>query len=144
MSVKSRAVAARGVLEYRLRHCRGLPLRATLVCADNSGARVLSLIQVLRFGGRLRRVPSANVGDLVTVSIKMGVPELRKQVMQAIIIRQRFPIRRPDGSRIAFEDNAAVLMTPEGELKGTEIRGPVARESADRWPKLAALASIIV
>jgi large subunit ribosomal protein L14 len=144
MSVKSRAVSAHGVLEYRLRHCRGLPLRARLVCADNSGARRLLLIQVLRYGGRLRRVPSANVGDLVTVSVKTGTPELRKQVMRAIVIRQRFPIRRPDGTRIAFEDNAAVLVTPEGELRGTEVRGPVARESADRWPKLAALASTII
>jgi large subunit ribosomal protein L14 len=144
VSVKSRAVAAKGVLEYRLRHCRGLPLRASLVCADNSGARSLSLIQVLRYGGRLRRVPAANVGDLVTVSVKSGVPDLRKQIMRAIVIRQRFPIRRPDGTRVSFEDNAAVLVTPEGELKGTEIRGPVARESADRWPKLAALASTIV
>ncbi len=144
MSTKSRAVSAKGVLEYRLRHCRGIPIRAKLVCADNSGAKTLLLIQVSRFGGRLRRIPAANVGDLVTVSVKSGTPELRKQMMRAIVIRQRFPIRRPDGTRVSFEDNAAVLVTPEGELKGTEIRGPVARESADRWPKLAALASLII
>lgn len=141
---RSRAVSAKGIIEYRLSGARGLPHGANLICADNSGARVLEIVQVHKYGGRLRRVPSANVGDLVTVSVKRGTPTLRKQMFLAIVIRQRFPFRRPDGTRIAFEDNAAVLITPEGELKGSEIRGPVAREAADRWPKLAALATMIV
>ena len=69
---------------------------------------------------------------------------MKGQMFPAIVIRQRFPFRRPEGIRIAFEDNAAVLTTKEGDLKGTEIRGPVAREAADMWPKLAGMASIIV
>jgi len=144
VSTKTRAVSAKGVLEYRLRHCRGLPVGSALLCADNSGAKEVLLIQVRRYGGRLRRRPAANVGDLVTVSVKRGTPDLRKQMMQAIVVRQRFPTRRPDGTRVLFEDNACVLVTPEGDLKGTEVRGPVAREAADRWPKLSALASTIV
>jgi len=141
---KSRAVSAKGIIEYRLRGARGLPHGASLICADNSGAKMLEIVQVHKYGGRLRRVPSANVGDLVTVSVKKGTPALRKQMFLAIIVRQRFPYRRPEGMHIRFEDNAAVLMTPEGEMKGSEIRGPIAREAADRWPKLSALASMIV
>jgi large subunit ribosomal protein L14 len=62
----------------------------------------------------------------------------------AVVIRQRRSFKRPDGTTIQFEDNAAVIMTPEGELKGTEIRGPVAREAAERWPRVANLASIVL
>jgi large subunit ribosomal protein L14 len=141
---KSRAVSVKGILEYRLRGARGLPLGSSLVCADNSGAKKLSVIQVVRYGGRLRRIPSANVGSLVSVSVKEGPPDLKGQIFFAIVIRQKFPFRRREGIRISFEDNAAVLVTREGDLKGTEIRGPVAREAADMWPKLAAMASIIV
>lgn len=145
MSVrKSRAVSAKGILEYKISGARGLPHGARLHCADNSGAKVLLLIQVHRYGGRLRRVPSANVGSIVTVSVVKGPPDMKGQMFPAIVIRQRFPFRRPEGTRIAFEDNAAVLTTKEGDLKGTEIRGPVAREAADMWPKLAGMASIIV
>jgi len=62
----------------------------------------------------------------------------------AVVIRQRRLFKRPDGMRLQFEDNAAVIMTPEGELKGTEIRGPVAKEAAERWPRVANLASIVL
>ncbi|MGQ9478585.1 MAG: 50S ribosomal protein L14 [Thermoproteota archaeon] len=141
---KSRAVSAKGVLEYRLRGARGLPVGASLVCADNSGAKVLRIVQVFKTGSRLRRLPSAKVGDVVTVSVKKGTPDLRNKLMKAIIVRQRYPVRRRDGLRVVFEDNAAVLMTPEGDLKGTEVKGPVAKEAVDLWPKLSALASSVV
>jgi large subunit ribosomal protein L14 len=69
---------------------------------------------------------------------------MRKKIFKAIIVRQRRPYRRPDGSWVSFEDNAVVILTPEGTPKGTEIRGPIAREAAERWPQIANLASIIV
>jgi large subunit ribosomal protein L14 len=78
------------------------------------------------------------------VSIKRGKPELLGQVTPAIVIRQKKPYRRPDGTRVAFEDNAVVIITPEGLPKGTEIRGPVAREAAERWTPIANLATLIV
>ena len=78
------------------------------------------------------------------VSVTKGSPDLRRQMFPAVVVRQRRPFKRPEGIRIQFEDNAAVIMTPEGELKGTEIRGPVAREAAERWPRVANVASIIV
>lgn len=113
-------------------------------CADNTGAKQLRIVQVHGYKGRLRRVPSAKIGDMLTVSVRKGSPDLRRQLLPAVLIRQRMPFRRVDGSVLQFEDNAAVIMTPEGELKGTEIRGPVAREAAERWPRIASLSSIIV
>jgi large subunit ribosomal protein L14 len=141
---KSRAVSSQGILEYRLSGARGLPVGSRVVCADNSGAKQLLIIQVHRFGGHLRRRPTANVGSVVTVAVTKGPPDLKGQMFPAIVIRQRFPFRRPEGHRVAFEDNAAVLISKEGDLKGTETRGPVAREAADMWPKLAGMASVIV
>jgi len=141
---KTRAVSAKGMVEYRPKISRGLVPGTILVCADNSGAKELKLINVIGYRGRHRRYPRGAVGDMVVVSVKKGTPELRKQVFHAVVIRQRMPYRRPDGIRVQFEDNAAVLVTPEGELKGTEIRGPVAKEAAERWPRVANLASMIL
>ncbi|RLI24112.1 MAG: 50S ribosomal protein L14 [Candidatus Hecatellales archaeon] len=141
---KSRAVSARGIVEYRPKIARGLPTGAMVRCADNTGAKELKIIQVVGYKGRLRRLPTAKVGDLVMVSVKKGTPDMRKQIFPAVIIRQRMPYRRADGTVIQFEDNAAVVMTAEGELKGSEIRGPVAKEAAERWPRIASMASMIV
>lgn len=141
---KSRAVSARGMIEYRPHIARGLQAGSRLFCADNTGAKELKLINVRGYGGRLRRLPKACVGDMVMVSVSKGSPEMRTQMFPAVVVRQRRPFSRPEGIRVQFEDNAAVIMTPEGELKGTEIRGPVAREAAERWPRVANVASIIV
>jgi large subunit ribosomal protein L14 len=84
------------------------------------------------------------VGDFVNVTVKKGKPELRKQMFGAVIIRQKYAIRRLNGVRLSFEDNAAVLVTPEGEIKGTDIKGPVAAEAAEKWPRIANLASLII
>jgi large subunit ribosomal protein L14 len=65
-------------------------------------------------------------------------------VLDAVLVRQRAPIRRPSGVVISFEDNAAVLISPDGQPKGTEIKGPIAKEAAEMWPRVAAMASIIV
>ena len=96
------------------------------------------------YKGRLRRYPSAAVGDRITVSVRRGTPEMRKKIFQAVVIRQRKPYRRSDGTWVQFEDNAAVIITPEGEMKGSEIRGPVAKEAAERWPRIASAANIII
>jgi large subunit ribosomal protein L14 len=96
------------------------------------------------YKGRLRRVPKAAVGDMVVVSVRRGTPDMRKKIFQAVLVRQKRPFRRADGVWVQFEDNAAVMMTPEGEMRGSEIKGPVAREAAERWPRIASAASIIV
>lgn len=141
---KTRAVSARGMIEYRPRISRGLTTRTRLICADNTGAKELRLINVVGYHGRLRRLPAACVGDMIVTSVVKGTPDLRRQVFSAVVVRQRMPFRRADGSRIEFEDNAAVILTPEGELKGTEIRGPVAKEAAERWPRVANLAGMVL
>ncbi|MEN2975049.1 MAG: 50S ribosomal protein L14 [Candidatus Caldarchaeales archaeon] len=144
MSKKSRAVAAVGILERRPNISRTINVGSEVVCADNSGAQILKIVQVHGVKTRLRQHPSAGVGDLVSVTVKKGPIDLKKKVTHAVIIRQRMPYRRPDGTWISFEDTAAVLVTPEGDVKATEIKGPVAREAAERWPRVANLASMII
>ncbi len=123
---------------------RCLPTGARLVCADNTGAREVEIIAVKGYKGVRRRYPAAGVGDIVVVTVKKGTPDIRKQVHYAVIIRQRKEYRRPDGTRVKFEDNAAVITDDKGNPKGSEIRGPVAREAAERFPKIGSIASIIV
>ena len=144
MSTKSRAVSAKGVEAFKLYTTRAIPLNAVIACADNTGAHTLRVIQVMGYKGRLARLPAASVGDLVKVVVKKGSPDLRKQSFGAVIVRQKYPVRRANGVRICFEDNAAVIITPEGDMKGTDIKGPVATEAAERWPRIANLASTIV
>ena len=143
-SKKSRAVSAKGVEEFKLYITKAIPFYAVITCADNTGAKTLRVVQVTRFKGRLGRMPAASVGDHITVVVKKGAPDLRKQTFGAVVIRQKYPVRRASGARIIFEDNAAVIITPEGDMKGTDIKGPVAAEAAEKWPRLANLASMIV
>jgi large subunit ribosomal protein L14 len=144
MSRRSRAVSAKGIEEHKLYTTKAIPVNSVVNCADNTGAKTLKIIQVSRYKGRLRRIPAATIGDYVIVVVKKGPRELRKQTFGAVIVRQKYPIRRPNGVRIMFEDNAAVIVTPEGDLKGTDIKGPVASEAAERWPRIANMASMIV
>ena len=144
MSRRSRAVAAVGILERRPNIRRTINVGSEILCTDNSGAQILKIVQVHGIKTRLRQHPCACVGDLVSVTVKKGPIDLRKKVLHAVIVRQKKPYRRPDGTWIMFEDTAAVLVTPEGDIKATEIRGPVAKEAAERWPRIANAASIIV
>jgi large subunit ribosomal protein L14 len=123
---------------------RGLPVGARLTCADNTGAKIVQIVTIPKYHGKHRRYPSAGIGDLLVVTVKKGTPEMRRQVLYAVVIRQKRPFRRSDGTMVAFEDNAAVITTPTGETKGSDIKGPVAREAAERWSRVAALASTIV
>jgi large subunit ribosomal protein L14 len=123
---------------------RGLPRGARMECIDNTGAKIVEIIMVPKIGGTHRRYPAAGVGDLITISVKKGSPEMRRQILQAVVVRQKRPFRRPDGTIVQFEDNACVIITPEGDVKGSQIKGPVAREAAQRWPRISATASTIV
>lgn len=123
---------------------KGVSVGTRLTCADNTGAKIIQIIAVKGFKGRLNRYPTASVGDMVIVSVKKGTPQMRRQVLPAIVIRQRKMYRRPNGLWVQFEDNAAVIASPEGSPRGSEIRGPVAKEAAERWPRVAHAASTIV
>ncbi len=98
-----------------------------LAIADNSGARRVQCIKVL--GGSHRRY--AGVGDIIKVAVKEAIPRgrVRKgQVMNAVVVRTRKGVRRPDGSLIRFDDNAAVLLNQQNQPVGTRVFGPVTRE----------------
>ena len=107
--------------------------------ADNSGAREVLCIRVL--GGTRKRY--ASLGDTIVVSVKSATPgaEVKKgSVSRAIVVRTKKEVRRNDGSYIRFDDNAVVLLTSVGEMRGTRIFGPVARELRDKNMKIISLA----
>merc|ERR1719187_261064 len=139
MSKRGRGGASGGKFRISL----GLPVGAVVNCADNTGAKNLYVIAVSGIKGRLNRLPAAGAGDMVVATVKKGKPELRKKVMPAVIVRQRKSIRRKDGVFVFFEDNAGVIVNNKGEMKGSAILGPVARECADLWPRIASNAGSI-
>lgn len=126
------------------RTMRGLLVGSRLECVDNTGAKVVQIVMTPKVKGTHRRYPKAGVGDMIIISVKKGTADMKRQLMKAVIVRQRRPFRRSDGTMVQFEDNAAVIVTDTGETKGSMIKGPVAIEAAERWPKIAATASIIV
>ena len=124
---------------------RALPVGALVDTCDNSGAKLLKITGVKRHKTVKGRNPAAGIGDLVMASVKKGKPEMRKQVVFAVIVRQKKEFRRPDGVRVSFEDNAAVVLKDDkGNPKGTILKGPIAKEACSRWPAIAKIASIIV
>ncbi|MEF8807474.1 50S ribosomal protein L14 [Natronomonas sp.] len=123
---------------------QGLEKGSLITCADNTGARELKVISISGYSGTKNRHPKAGLGDKITVSVTKGTPEMRRQVLEAVIIRQRKPIRRPDGTRLKFEDNAAVIIDENEEPRGTELKGPIAREVAERFGSIASTATMIV
>ncbi len=133
---------AAGVAKIRTSY--GLQVGSKVVASDNSGAKIVQVISVKGYRGRLNRYPRATVGDMVIVTVKKGTPQMRRQVFPAIVIRQRKPYRRKNGEWIRFEDNAVVIVSPQGDPKGSEIRGAVAKEASERWPRVGHVASIIV
>jgi len=115
-----------------------------LKVADNSGARELMAFKVL--GGTRRRY--ASVGDLVVASVKAAAPNgqvKKKDVVRAVIVRTKKEIRRPDGSWIRFDENAAVIVDKQGNPRGTRVFGPVARElRAKNYMKIVSLAPEVI
>ena len=140
----ARSKASKGVVDFRPYVTRSIPVGAQIVCADNTGAKIIEIVNVHKYKTRVSRLPAAAVWDFCNVVVKKGPAELRKQVFGAVIIRQKYAINRLNGVRVQFEDNAGVLITPEGEVKGTDIKGPVAAEATDKWPRVANLASMVV
>merc|ERR1711879_1127005 len=115
----------------------GIPVGASLSCADNTGAKTLTVISIVGRSARLNRLPSGAPGDKVMSTVKKGKTEKLKtenpKVTPAVIIRQRKPYRRLDGSYIYFEDNAGVIINQKDEMEGSApaVKGPVAKECAE-------------
>ena len=123
---------------------QGLEKGSLVACADNTGARELKVVSISGYSGAKNRHPKAGLGDKVTVSVTKGTPEMRRQVLEAVVVRQRKSIRRPDGTRLKFEDNAAVIVDENEDPRGTELKGPIAREVAERFGTIASAATMIV
>ena len=107
--------------------------------ADNTGAKEILCIRVL--GGSNRKY--ASVGDEIIAAVKQAVPDgtvKKSEVVRAVVVRTSRGVKRPDGSSIRFDENAAVIITPQGNPRGTRIFGPVARELRDRFMKIVSLA----
>ena len=122
-----------------------LNVGTVVTVADNSGAKMARITGVKRGKGTKGRQMAAGIADHVKISIKKGLPEMKGQVLDAVVIRQKKEWRRLTGERISFEDNAVVILKDEkGDPKGTQIKGPMAREVSERWPGVAKIAGIVV
>jgi len=113
-----------------------------LKVADNSGAKIIECFKVL--GGSKRRY--ARIGDIIVASVKTADPRgavKKKEVVKAVIVRQKFPYRRKDGSYIRFSDNAAVILDGANP-KGSRIFGPIPRELRDKYQKIISLAQEVL
>jgi len=118
--------------------------RSLLQVADNTGAKVIRVFKVL--GGSKRRY--ARIGDIVVASVQSAEPRKllkKKDVVRAVIVRQRSPFRRKDGSYIRFDDNAAVVIDAKKEPRGGRMFGPIARELRDKgYMKIISLAEEVL
>lgn len=124
---------------------RGLNLGSLVIASDNSGARIVRITGVKHGKSRKGRQQFVKVADWVKVSVRAGNPEMKGKVFDAVVVRQRKPYRRLTGERIAFTDNAVVLLKDEkGNPKGTQIKGAVPREVQERWKEVAKIAQFVV
>lgn len=127
------------------RPTRALNIGSNVLASDNSGARIVRITGVVGGKSTKKRQQYAKLGDWVKVSVRAGKPDMRGQVFDAVVIRQKKPYRRVTGERVCFEDNAVALLKDEkGNPKGTQIKGPVAREIHERWKEVAKIAQYVL
>jgi len=132
-----KAIMARGT--------RGLQIGSNVVASDNSGARIVRITGVVHGKTSRGRHQYAKIADWVKVSCRVGKPEMKGEVFDAVIIRQKKPYLRKTGERVCFEDNAvALLKDDKGNPKGTQVKGPVAREVQERWGQVAKIAQYVL
>lgn len=123
---------------------RSLTLNSNMECADNTGAKTVYMITAFGQKTRLRQQPSAGIGDLIKVVVSKGKPEMKKKLFKAVIIRTVKGMRRANGIRVKFDDNACVLVDDDGIPKATEIKGVVPKEVGERWPKIIGRAAFVI
>ena len=129
----------------KARITKGLNHGSVVETCDNSGAKIVRVVSIKGSKTVRRRKPSCGISDLILVSVLKGQTEMRKQVVPAIVVRQKKEYRRKDGTRIKFADNAVIILKDEkGNPKGTMFKGPIAKEVSERWPAVAKVASIVV
>ncbi len=121
---------------------RGLNLGAEMAAADNSGAKIVRLVSVKRGKSTKGRQQYAKIADWVKVSVRRGLPDMKGKVFDAVVVRQKKPYRRITGERICFSDNAvALLKDDKGNPKGTQVKGVVPKEIAERWKEISKIAT---
>jgi large subunit ribosomal protein L14 len=124
---------------------RAFNIGSHMVAADNSGARIVKITSVKHGKTKKGRQQYAKLADHVKVSVRAGKPDMKGQVFDAVVIRQKQPYKRSNGERFCFEDNAvALLKDDKGNPKGTQIKGPVAREVQERWKEVAKIAKFVL
>jgi large subunit ribosomal protein L14 len=120
-----------------------IQIRSWVDIADNTGARKATMIGVIG-----RKTNFARVGDVITANVKEAAPDgtvKKSEVVRAVVVRTRFPVRRPDGSYLRFDTNAAVIIDKDQNPRGTRIFGPVARELREKnFMKIISLAPEVI
>ena len=135
--ISGRAISARAT--------RALHIGSYVTAADNSGARIVKIVSVKHGKTKKKSQQYAKISDWVKVSVREGKPDMKGVVFDAVVIRQKKPYKRVTGERVCFEDNAvALLKDDKGNPKGTQIKGPVAREVQERWQSVAKLAQFVL
>ena len=122
----------------------GVTIGSKVRCDDNSGAKLLRVIAKRGHSGRRKRRAVIGVGSIFFASVIEGKAEMQKKIVRAVLIRQRQPYRRKTGETIKFEDNAAVLVTEKNEPQGSEIKGIVAKEVGERYPKVSTISKNVI
>lgn len=124
---------------------RGLNIGSKVLAADNSGARIVRIVSVKRGKTSKGTQQYAKIGDWVKVSVRAGKPEMKGEVFDAVIVRQKKPYKRKTGERVMFEDNAVALFKDnKGTPKGTQVKGVIAREVAERWSAIGKIAQFVL
>jgi len=124
---------------------RGLNIGSQVFAADNSGALIVRITGIKHGKVGRGRQQYAKVSDWVKVSVRKGLPDMKGKVFDAVVVRQKRPYRRLTGELVTFADNAVVLLKDEkGNPKGTQIKGPVAREVAERWVSISKIAKFVL
>jgi large subunit ribosomal protein L14 len=127
------------------RTTRGLNIGCKVIAADNSGARIVKIVSVKKGKTSKGTQQYAKIADQVKISVRAGKPEMKGEVFDAIVIRIKKPFKRLTGERVMFEDNAvALLKDDKGNPKGTQIKGPVAKEVAERWKAVGKIAQFVL
>ena len=124
---------------------RALHIGTLLLATDNSGARIVKIVSVKRGKSKKKRQQYAKLADWVKVSVRAGKPDMKGEVFDAVVVRQKRSYKRKTGERVCFEDNAVVLLKDEkGNPKGTQVKGVVAREIQERWAQVAKIAQHVL
>ncbi|MGC8533622.1 MAG: uL14 family ribosomal protein [Candidatus Parvarchaeum sp.] len=135
-----------GLKAIRAKISKSINVGSWIMVADNSGAKIVKVVNIRNYHGVKDRQPKCGVGDTIFVVVKKGSPDTVHKKFPAVVVRQRKEYRRHDGTRVSFEDNACALVKDidKYEPQGTIIRGPIAREISIRFPNITKIASKIV